>query len=48
MNKKEELIKRIENLTPKQFEMLISLYSQREQESVQVSQPEHPTFLRPA
>ena len=48
MNKKQEIIKRIEKLTPEQFELLIGLYSQQEQESVQVSQSDHPTFLRPA
>ena len=34
MNKKQELIDRIKNLSPEQFELLITLYSQQEQESV--------------
>ena len=36
MNKKEELIDRIEKLTAEQFELLISLHSQQEQEFVRV------------
>jgi hypothetical protein len=47
MNKKEELIKRIENLTPKQFELLVTLFAQQEQESVQVSQSDHLSLLQP-
>ena len=49
MNKvaKEELIDRIEKLSPEQFELLISLYSQQEQEFVQASQSDHPSFLQP-
>lgn len=47
MNKKEELIKRIEKLTPEQFELLITLFAQQEQESVQVDQSDHQTFLQP-
>ena len=47
MNKKEELIKRIEKLTPEQFELLITLFAQQEQESVRVSQSDHQTFLQP-
>ena len=43
MEKKQELINRIEKLTDKQFELLISLFSQQEQESVRVSRFEHPT-----
>ena len=48
MNKKDELIKRIEKLTDKQFELLIALYSQQEQEFVQVSQSDCPSFPQPA
>ena len=47
MNKKEELIQRIEKLTPKQFEMLISLFAQQEQESVPIAPSEHQSFLQP-
>ena len=48
MEKKQELINRIEKLTDKQFELLISLYSQQEQESVRVSQFEHPSYFQPS
>ena len=41
MNKRQDLINRIEKLTDKQFELLINLFSQQEPESVPVSQPEH-------
>ena len=44
MNKKQELIERIEKLTPEQFELLIALYSQQEQEFAQASQVEPPSF----
>jgi DNA-binding MarR family transcriptional regulator len=47
MNKKQELLDRIEKLTPEQFELLIALYSQQEQEFVQDALTEHQTFLRP-
>ena len=46
MDKRQELIKRIEKLTPEQFDLLITLYSRQEQESVQVSQVEPQTFLQ--
>lgn len=46
MNKKENLIERINNLTAEQFNLLISLYSQPDQESVQVVQVEHPSFQK--
>ncbi len=46
MNKKQELIERIEKLTDEQFEMLISLFAQQEQESVQVDQSDRQTFLQ--
>ena len=46
--KKQDLINRIERLTDKQFELLIALYSQREQESVRVSQFEHPSSSQPS
>ena len=48
MNKKQELINRIEKLTDAQFEMLIALYSQQEQEFVPDVQAERPTFLQPS
>ena len=44
MKKKQDLINRIEKLTDKQFEMLINLFSQQEQESVRVSRFEHPSY----
>lgn len=47
MNKKQELIERIEKLTDEQFELLIALYSQQEQEFVQDALIEHQTFLQP-
>ena len=46
MNKRQDLINRIEKLTDKQFELLINLFSQQEQEFAQVGQVEHPTFLQ--
>ena len=46
MDKKQDLIERIEKLTDKQFELLISLFSQQEQESVRVGQVEHQSFLQ--
>ena len=48
MNKRQELIERIDKLTPEQFELLIALYSQQEKEFVQASQFEHPSFLEPS
>lgn len=45
MNKKQELIERIEKLTDAQFELLIALYSQQEQEFVPDVPIEPPTFL---
>lgn len=48
MNKKDELIERINMLNDEQFEKLILLYSQQEQESVQVAQVDHQTFLQPS
>ena len=48
MEKKQDLINRIEKLTDKQFELLISLFSQQEQESVRVSPTEHPSFSQPS
>lgn len=48
MNKKQELIERIEKLTPEQFELLIALYSQQEQEFVRAVPIEHPSFLQPS
>jgi hypothetical protein len=48
MNKRKELIERIEKLTPEQFELLIDLWLQQEQESVRVSQSDRQTFLQPS
>ena len=48
MNKKDELIERINMLNDEQFEMLILLYSQQEQESVQGAQVDPQTFLQPS
>lgn len=48
MTKKEELIERINMLTDEQFEQLILLYSQQEQESVQDALIDHQTFLQPS
>ena len=48
MEKKQDLISRIEKLTDKQFELLIYLYSQQEHESVRVSQFEHPSYSQPS
>lgn len=48
MDKKQELIQRIENLTDEQFELLIALYFQQEQEFVPDAQFEPPTFLQPS
>ena len=42
------IIERIEKLTDEQFELLITLYSQQERESVPISPVEHPSFLRPS
>ena len=47
MDKKQDLIERIEKLTDEQFELLIALYSQQEKEFVQDALIEHQTFLRP-
>jgi len=44
MNHKQDLINRIEKLTDKQFDLLINLFSQQEQEFVQDVQFEHLTF----
>lgn len=43
MNKKQDLINRIEKLTDRQIELLIHLFSQQEQESAQASQSESQT-----
>lgn len=45
MNKKQELINRIEKLTPEQFELLLTLFSQQEQEFVQGDQVENPSYF---
>lgn len=48
MNKKQDLIERIEKLTDKQFELLINLFNQEEQETVQSLQSDRQTFLQPS
>ena len=48
MNKRKELIERIEKLTEEQFELLINLWIQQERESVPVSQSDHQTYLQPS
>ena len=45
---RQELIERIEKLTPEQFEMLIDLWTQQEQESVPISQSDHQTLMQPS
>lgn len=47
MTKKQDLINRIEKLTDKQFELLISLFNQEEQEIVQSSKSFHQASLKP-
>jgi hypothetical protein len=44
MKHKQDLINRIEKLTDEQFDLLINLLSQQEQEFVQDVQFEHLTF----
>ena len=46
--RKQNLIERIEKLSEEQFELLIALYSQQEQESVPIFQAELPSFLQPS
>lgn len=48
MNKRQDLINQIEKLTDKQFELLIALFAEQEQESVRVSQSEHRSSLEPS
>ena len=48
MSKKEEVINRIEKLTDKQFELLINLFFQQEQEFVRADQSDRQTFVQPA
>ena len=48
MNKKQELIERIEKLSDEQFELLIALYSQQELKSVPTVPIERQTFPQPA
>ena len=48
MNKKQEIIERIEKLSEEQFELLIALYSQQEQEFVPNARFEPLTFPQPA
>ena len=48
MDKKQNLIERIEKLTPEQFELLIALYSQQEQEFALTFQSEPQSFLQPS
>ena len=45
MNKKQELINRIEKLTPEQFETLLTLFALQEQESVQAVPVGNPTYF---
>ena len=45
MNKKQELINRIEKLTPEQFELLLTLFAQQEQESAQGVPVENPSYF---
>ena len=45
---RNELIERIEKLTPEQFEMLIDLWTRQEQESAPTSQSDHQTYLQPS
>ena len=45
--KKADIINRIEKLTDKQFELLISLFAQQERESVQDEQSASQTSLQP-
>lgn len=47
MNKRNELIERINQLTPEQFEQLIALWIQQERESAPVSQSDRQTSLQP-
>lgn len=48
MSKTEELLQRIENLTQEQFELLIDLYFQQDQEFVPNVQVERQTLLQPS
>lgn len=48
MNKVEELIERINQLTPEQFEELIALWTQQEQESVPIVPADRQTLLQPS
>ena len=48
MNKRQEILDRIEKLSDKQIELLIALYSQQEQESVPIVPVEHQSFLQPS
>ena len=45
MNKKQELINRIEKLTPEQFEKLLTLFSQQEQESAPTVPIGNPSYF---
>lgn len=48
MNKLQAIIERIENLTEEQFELLLTLFSQQEQESAQADQVGLPSSFQPA
>lgn len=48
MSKTEELLQRIENLTQEQFDLLIDLYFQQDQEFVPNVQVERQTLLQPS
>lgn len=48
MNKRQEIIERIEKLTPEQFEVLLTLYSLQEQESAQAVPVGNQSYFVPA
>ena len=48
MDKKQELIERIEKLSDAQFELLITLYSQQEQEFAQAAPIGNPSCFQHA
>lgn len=45
MNKRQDIIDRIEKLTPEQFETLLTLYSLQEQESAPAVPVGNPTYF---
>lgn len=48
MSKTEILLNRIENLTDEQFELLVTLWIQQEQEFAQVLPTDPQTYLQPS